>query len=373
MMSYTMLCTSLWESAGMFTRFMSPSTRIIGGTPAERCRSEALLDSSTTRKYGGTGLGLAISRKLVNMMQGKIGVDSWPGKGTSFFFTIQTQIAGSKPGLLDQGVGIEELKGKKVLIVDDNATNCYILQKQLEAWHFETVAVQSATSALEVLQSTRFDLVITDMHMPEYDGIYLAGKMKEKYRHIPLILLSSVGADKSKEYNHLFGAVLSKPMRQVDLKTAITAQFTKSNLHAASRPNTQKLDVAFAEKYPLRILVAEDYEVNQVLIEMIMQKLGYKHTLVTNGKDAVEAVQQNQFDLVLMDIQMPGMDGLEATKSIRALGIDQPVIVALTANATREDRETCFAAGMDDYISKPIQLDLLMQVLEKFATARRVA
>ena len=135
----------------------------------------------------------------------------------------------------------------------------------------------------------------------------------------------------------------------------------------------QKLSVSFAEKYPLRILVAEDYEVNQMLIEMIMQKLGYKHTLVANGKDAVNAVLNKEYDLVLMDMQMPVMDGLDATRAIRDAGIQQPVIVALTANATQEDKEICFAAGMDDYISKPIQLELLMQILEKYARNRRVA
>jgi CheY-like chemotaxis protein len=208
--------------------------------------------------------------------------------------------------------------------------------------------------------------------MPEQDGVYFARQMKERYPHIPLILLTSVGADKIEDYSHLFGAILSKPMRQKDLQAAITAQFTRDPEQEASGGSVQKLDSSFAEKYPLNILVAEDYEVNQLLIEMIMQKLGYKHTLVVNGQDAVTAVQENQYDLVLMDVQMPVMDGLDATRAIRRLNGQQPVIVALTANATREDREICFAAGMDDYISKPIQLDLLMKVLEKVRPEARV-
>jgi CheY-like chemotaxis protein len=190
---------------------------------------------------------------------------------------------------------------------------------------------------------------------------------------MPIILLSSVGDEKNKDYEHLFGAILTKPVRLKDLQSAIAARFIKKDDKDLAQESARKLDTSFAERFPLRILIAEDHEVNQVLIDMVMKKLGYTHTLVPNGKEAIDAVLEGQFDLVLMDVQMPVMDGLDATRAIRDAHIQQPVIVALTANATSEDRDTCFAAGMDDYISKPIQLDYLMRVLEKFARAKRVA
>jgi signal transduction histidine kinase/ligand-binding sensor domain-containing protein/DNA-binding response OmpR family regulator len=330
-------------------------------------------DSSTTRKYGGTGLGLAITKKLVELMQGRISADSWVGKGTSFSFTIQTRASAVKVVQLDHAVAIGELKGKKILIVDDNSTNCYILKKHLESWHFESEAVRSAREAMDLLQQHSFDLVITDMHMPEQDGVHLAEMIRASHPELPVVLLSSVGDEKNKAYDHLFGAILSKPVRQKDLQAAIVTQFSQKNIPGVQRDAGEHAHLSFAEKHPLRILVAEDYEVNQVLIEMIMQKLGYLHHLVPNGKEAVDAVLKNQYDLVLMDMQMPEMDGLDATRAIRSAHVPQPVIVALTANATKEDREHCFESGMDDYISKPIKLEQLMQILEKYSRNLRVA
>jgi CheY-like chemotaxis protein len=346
------------------------------GIPADKMKNLfqpfTQADSSTTRKYGGTGLGLAITKKLVELMQGRIGVDSWVGKGTSFSFTIQTRASAVKVVQLDHAVAIGELKGKKILIVDDNSTNCYILKKHLESWHFETEAVQSARKAMDLVQQHRFDLVITDMHMPEQDGVQLAEMIKAAHPELPVVLLSSVG-EKNAAYDHLFGATLSKPVRQKDLQAAIVTQFNQKYTSGVQQEAGEHAHLSFAEKHPLRILVAEDYEVNQVLIEMIMQKLGYLHHLVPNGKEAVDAVLKNQYDLVLMDMQMPEMDGLDATRAIRGANVPQPVIVALTANATKEDRELCFESGMDDYISKPIQLEQLMQILEKYARNLRVA
>jgi CheY-like chemotaxis protein len=205
------------------------------------------------------------------------------------------------------------------------------------------------------------------MHMPDLDGIQLTQRIKASHPELPVILLSSVGDEKGKQHRALFGAVLSKPVRHKDLQTAITRQFTPARSLHTKQEQQQQLSGSFAVRFPLQILIAEDHDVNQVLIGMIMDKLGYKFTLVNNGQEALEAVQQHHYDLVLMDVQMPVMDGLEATKAIRKLSIQQPVVIALTANATREDKEVCMAAGMDDYISKPIQLDQFMRMLELHA------
>jgi CheY-like chemotaxis protein len=306
-------------------------------------------------------------------MQGRISVDSWVGRGTSFFFTIQTRTSAVKVVQLDHALAIGELTGKKILIVDDNATNCYILKKHLESWHFETEAVQSAREAMDLLRQHHFDCMITDRYMPEQDGVQLAEMTRASWPGLPIVLLSAVGDEKNAAFDHLFGAILSKPVRLKDLQAAIVAQFSRAHMPGMQLESGESIHRSFADKHPLRILVAEDYEVNQVLIEMIMHKLGYMHHLVPNGKEAVEAVLKNHYDLVLMDMQMPEMDGLDATRAIRKANVRQPVIVALTANATKEDRELCLGSGMDDYISKPIQLEQLMLVLEKYARNLRVA
>lgn len=325
------------------------------------------VDSSTTRKYGGSGLGLAISKKLVELMNGIIGATSEEGKGTTFFFTIPTQECLPAVAVTSAAISFADLQGKKVLIVDDNATHCYILKKNIQAWKFESTTVQSPREALDMIDHTHFDLVITDMNMPEMDGAHMAKKIKEKNADLPIILLSSVGDDRTIQHDNLFGSILTKPVRQKDLQQAITRQFLPNETPVTIQYQESQFSVSFAKKFPLRILIAEDHEVNQVLISMIMEKLGYNVIMVNNGEEAVEKVIDQPFDLVLMDSQMPVMDGLTATKTIRELDIQQPAIVALTANATHEDREQCKAVGMDDYLSKPIQLDLLMQVLEKYS------
>ena len=340
------------------------------GIPAEKLNSLFIpftqVDSSTTRKYGGTGLGLAISKRLVELMNGKIYAQSELGTGTSFFFSMQTTESLEKSVKPVEGNSL--LAGKQILVVDDNVTNRILLKKQLELWEIKAVSVESGEEALGVLSGdTYFDMVITDMHMPQMDGAQLAQKIKKTHPQIPIILLSSVGNEDFRMNNALFCSAVMKPVRRNDLRKMISNQFSTNQISKEKLPATEKLSLDFSKKYPLDILIAEDNVVNQTLILMIMKKLGYSVDMAGNGKEALTAVQTKSYDLILMDVQMPEMDGLEATVAIRKLNIAQPIIIALTANAMQDDKDICIAAGMEDYITKPLGLDKLMVMLEEYA------
>ncbi|HTE25862.1 hybrid sensor histidine kinase/response regulator [Flavitalea sp.] len=324
-------------------------------------------DSSTTRKYGGTELGLAISKHLVELMKGNIWIKSEPGKGTSFFFTIVTIPASEQQSHLQ--VSCPELEGKHVLIVDDNPTNRLILKKQLELWRMTVQDVESGNIALQCLSDNeRFDIIITDMKMPGMNGLELCEKIKAKGCQSPIILLSSMGDESTKALSARFNAIIAKPIRQKDLRNAVERCFILRPDEINEIAWKSEFSTNFALKYPLNILIAEDDKVNQELILMIMTKLGYTASIVQNGVEAVNAVQQQRYDLVLMDLQMPEMDGLEATKCIRQLSIDQPVIIALTANAMQDDKDQCLQIGMNDYLSKPLDIKKLLPTLERWWT-----
>lgn len=324
------------------------------------------VDSSTTRKYGGTGLGLAICKKLVELMGGTIWIKSEAEKGTSFFFTIKTQPS-TKTIRNFVYANTINLEGKRILIIDDNPTNLKILKKQLELWKFMPVLAESGEEALGILSQQQFDMVISDMQMPEMDGAQLAKKIKEVHPQLPIILLSSIGDERNKKYQNLFNHVLSKPVKHHELNNIIISVFKNSTIKLERTAPKHTLTTEFAKKYPLQILVAEDNPVNQTLIMMVMKKLGFTPHLTSNGIKALEALVSKSYDIILMDVQMPELDGLETTRVIRQQSNHQPVIIAVTANAMQEDKEACTEAGMDDYISKPIELDKLMTILEKWA------
>ena len=327
------------------------------------------VDSSTTRKYGGTGLGLVISQRLVDLMGGVIEVDSKVGEGTQFSFTINTK-KGHQP-LLKRGYDIPvELSGKKILIVDDNNTNLTILEKQLGLWKMSPTLVNSGSKALEILQENSFDIIITDMQMPEMDGVKLAKQIQERGLNTPVILLSSIGEDIKKMHKPLFSAILTKPVKPGDLIRILKEQFVLNEEKPASVQKENLLDVHFADQYPLSILIAEDNLVNQKLATLLLQKLGYKPQLASNGLEAVNNHKQAVFDLILMDVQMPEMDGLEATRNIRCLEGKQPFIIAMTANAMQEDKEICLEAGMNDFISKPFKTEVLKEALVNVASVK---
>ncbi len=322
------------------------------------------VDSSTTRKYGGTGLGLAICERLVRLMGGDIRVESTKGLGSVFSFTIQTR-PGNQALKHYVTLNAAENEGKKVLVVDDNKTNLSILKSQLELWKLDVTLAESGARALEILNcGVDFQLIISDMQMPEMDGVQLAEAIKKKAPDVPIILLSSIGDESRSKYPHLFNSVLTKPVKQQPLFKLVQAE-----LKQQKQPQKQEekkavaLSDDFAESFPLNILLVEDNIINQKLAMRILTKLGYEPGLANNGQEAVDMLLDRSYDVVLMDMLMPVMDGLEATRYIRQNHKHQPMIIAMTANAMTEDREACISAGMNDYITKPINVEILKKSL----------
>jgi CheY-like chemotaxis protein len=263
------------------------------------------------------------------------------------------------------------LRGKRVLVVDDNSTNRNILENQLKQWRLEPVLAASGKVALHLLsENPAPDLVLTDMQMPEMDGADLARIIRQKYPAIPIILLSSIGHDGNKYSPGLFNSILTKPVKQHLLSEHIfNALKRRGAMTKQEQPVVvQQLPAGLSGKYPLQILVAEDNPVNQILILHILHKLGYDPDAVVNGEEVLKLLQQKSYDIILMDVQMPEIDGLEATRIIRHRLVKQPVIIALTANAMQGDQDECLQAGMDDYLSKPVRLDEVVAMLEKWGS-----
>ncbi len=342
------------------------------GIPADKMerlfKAFSQVDSSTSRKYGGTGLGLIISEKLIELMGGRINVTSRENEGTTFSFNVMS--AASSLALRTYVTNyISGIEGKQILVVDDNLTNRCILKNQLEIWKLHPTLASSGAEALEILaQGMQFDLLLTDMQMPDMDGCELAQKVQQDHPELPMILLSSVGDDSNKRYAGLFKSILAKPIKQEMLcKLIINELRGKSRPIIDIEPVKQKLSIDFVNEHPLKILVAEDNLVNQKLTLKILSKLGYTATLAENGKIAVEKAGSEDYDLILMDVQMPEMDGLQATRTIRQMNDIQPIIIAMTANAMKEDRDDCLEAGMNDFLSKPVKLEELVNMLAKWS------
>jgi len=328
------------------------------------------VDAATTRKYGGTGLGLNISKQLVELMGGKIWVESELGKGSTFKFTVSSTVIKKAEEI---EVAHPEIKGLKVLILDDNATNRLIVRKTLLSWGSISVETEDGISALKELKSSQgkgepYQLILTDRNMPEMDGFEVAEKIRELpgYEKIPIIMLSSdKGAGDVQRAKELGMAdFILKPVRRSRLYSAIL----KAIKSGKEEKVTEKARAeSFLKGKPLRVLLAEDNLVNQKLGVRLLGKQGWQVVVANNGKEAVELVQKDGFDLVLMDVQMPEMDGIEATKEIRKrekeTGRHIPII-ALTANAFEEDRKKCLEAGMDEYATKPIKIDELFSIIE---------
>jgi CheY-like chemotaxis protein len=326
------------------------------------------VDASTTRKYGGSGLGLAISANLVKLMDGKIWVKSELGTGSDFKFTIKTCFS---PPPENSNKSIEKLQllhGKKVLIVDDNHTNRRILLLQFSFWNIESIAVTSGQEALDLLDGgEKFDVAILDMQMPDMDGEMLAREIRKRFSksQLPLIMLTSIGFNiRTPEVKQLFSFYVNKPLKHSRLAEILLSVFMLENNEIRSK-NDSELDLKnISEKFPFEILIAEDNFINQKLIRKLFEVLGYKTDLAANGYEVIDALKRKPYNIVFMDIQMPEMDGYEATRIIKERwGNKAPVIIAMTANAMQGDKEKCMFAGMDDYVSKPLRLEDLLRVI----------
>jgi len=326
-------------------------------------------DSTTTRKYGGTGLGLAISKLLAELMGGTMWAESaGPGHGSSFHFTMRAVPATLPKGTRRDFLGEQpQLAGKRILVVDDNATNRRILALQTTKWGMVVRDTEDPVQVLGMLEAQPFDLAILDMHMPGMDGATLAARIREAGHALPLVLFSSLGRREASD--SVFAATLAKPLRQSQLFNMLVGLLA-SGAEAAPRPAAAaakpRMDAGMAARHPLRILLAEDNVVNQKLALRLLQQLGYRADLASNGIEAIECVERQPYDVVLMDVQMPEMDGLEASRRITTKWQphERPRIVAMTANAMQGDREECLAAGMDDYVTKPIRVDALVAALQ---------
>src|SRR5690242_1431503 len=354
------------------------------GIPADRLdrlfQSFSQIDASTTRRYGGTGLGLAISQRLTEMMGGKIAVTSCPGAGSEFSFTIPA-VGSEVPVRVHRDLsGVQPtLRGKRVLVVDDNTTNRRIVTVHLDTWGMPSRATESPLEALEWLKAgERFDVAILDMHMPVMDGVALARALRPlpAGASLPLILFTSLGRREARAEDEGFAAYLHKPIKPSQLFDALSSVLADQPIHVAARGATAvQLDPEMGERHPLRILLAEDNVVNQKVALRLLAQMGYRADVAANGLEAIEAVARQTYDVVLMDVQMPELDGFEASREInrRWPAGQRPRIVAMTANAMQGDRELCVAAGMDDYVAKPIRVEELVGALGRVPAHRAAA
>jgi len=332
-------------------------------------------ETFVSRRYGGTGLGLAIARHLVGLMGGKIWAESSPGKGATFYFTAKLRIADTPTTKLYIRGQIPELKGSKVLIVDSDQTSRQIFTVQFEAWGMKAYTASTAKEALRIIESedSYFDLGILDMQASGLNGVELAQTIREiPFKgDMPFILVSSVGkvSDLPKG---LFDAQLSKPVKLTDLFELVLGVMSE-NRNRKKNVADHSVDKKLSDKLPLNILLAEDNFTNQELVVTLMRKMGYTIDAVENGRKALEIMEHKSFDIILMDVQMPVMNGLEATQAIIEKYPEniRPFIIAITANAMPGDRERFLEAGMVDYLSKPIRFKDVQDVLIRWGRKKQ--
>jgi GAF domain-containing protein/CheY-like chemotaxis protein len=346
------------------------------GIPADRMdrlfQSFSQADASISRRYGGTGLGLAISQRLAQAMDGELTAESSgiPGEGAAFHLVVRLDAAPVAAVRRTAERELVDLAGRRVLIVDDNATNRRILAAQLARWSIRTRDTASPREALDwIRKGERYDVVLLDLVMPELDGLALADAIKAaEGSSAPKLVLVSSAAVRERTHASL-DAVLTKPVKPSALHDVLVTVLAQSEDHAertARGPERPAIDPSLAARHPLRILLAEDNAVNQKLALRLLANMGYTADVAPDGLRTIAAVEGGDYDVVLMDVQMPELDGLEATRRIRAQWPDRRLhIVAMTANAMAGDRDACLAAGMNDYISKPIDPAVLAEALAR--------
>ena len=351
------------------------------GIPKERIdrlfQSFGQVDASTTRRYGGTGLGLVISKRLSEMMGGTMWVESEAGQGSVFHFTVKAEAAAG-PELVALPREHAQLVGKRVLVVDDNAANREVVKRQASSWGIVPRDTGSPTEALEwIRRGDPFDAAILDMQMPEMDGLALAREIRRfrAARVLPLVMLTSLGRRKEDvEAGVDFAAHLTKPIKASQLYEALMSAFGEISEEARPVGAGVARGSEATSRGPLQVLLADDNAVNQQLALALLKKMGYRADVATNGAEVLEALARRPYDVVLMDVEMPVMDGLEASRRINQEwpAGQRPRIIAMTANAMQGDREACLAAGMDDYLSKPIRREELAAALAR-SEARAVS
>jgi PAS domain S-box-containing protein len=356
------------EPAGAGSHRLHLAVRDTGvGIPQDRMdrlfASFSQVDASTTRRYGGTGLGLAISKRLVELMGGTMWVETEEGTGSTFHIAITADEAEVPAGIRVRD-GVQALSGKRLLVVDDNATNREIVRRQARSWAMQPIAVEHPSEALALIEAgDHFDVAVLDMQMPEMDGLTLAREIRRHRRELPLVLVTSLGRLPGARSATDFAAQLTKPLRASQLFDALMSVFAAP----APTPEAAEGDGDHRPVSSLRILLAEDNSVNQKLALLLLERLGYRADVAGNGKEVLDALERQPYDVVLMDVQMPELDGLDASRRIceRWPPGERPHIIAMTANAMREDRDACVAAGMDDYVAKPIRPDELAEALRR--------
>jgi signal transduction histidine kinase/CheY-like chemotaxis protein len=318
--------------------------------------------------YGGekkSAPGLVVCRKKAEMLGGKIEVQSKPGFGSTFVFTVPMSLRSSQEQNVQQNI-IRGFAGRRVLIVDDNQSSRNILSRQLQAWNMLPQCSASGEQAIEILErNSQFDLLIADQAMPQMNGLQLASIVKNKFPQVKALLLATAANEVNKQEQELFSAVMIKPVRQQVLRDHIYAAMREPKREIKTEASLQENILPATRN--LQILLAEDNLINQKIAVKLLGKQGYQPAIASNGKEAVEMWSRGQFNMILMDVQMPEMDGLDATRLIRSRPNDQPVIIAMTANVLQGDRDACIQAGMDDYISKPVNPDELYRQLEKWS------